>query len=360
MNNPPGFPRLLALGGIALTLFLPGFTACSGDIPGSMAESYTRARALLDSSVAAHGGVEALREGRRMQISTGGHDYWRNQSRRVDPPYDAMPATMNLQIDLPAGRMIWERSFTFPGSSPNEGRLVIGGASPFHLALRQRVNYPQPGRTIESMRGVLDRLPHLVLLNMLDNAAGLRWLGRMRLSSGADVEVIGTATSAGPITLGIDPDTKQLRAMLGVQADPLSGDASTETEFLDYAKSGAILVPGRRLGRVAGEISEDVRYTAASLINEIPDSALVPPPGYSAPSWRAAGEPVRELASGVWAIQESGFWSLAVAFTDYLLVAEAPSSGVPAILARLATLAPGKPIRYVTPTHHHDDHAGGV
>jgi glyoxylase-like metal-dependent hydrolase (beta-lactamase superfamily II) len=271
-----------------------------------------------------------------------------------------MPATMNLQIDLPAGRMIWERSFTFPGSSPNEGRLVIGGASPFHLALRQRVNYPQPGRTIESMRGVLDRLPHLVLLNMLDNAAGLRWLGRMRLSSGADVEVIGTATSAGPITLGIDPDTKQLRAMLGVQADPLSGDASTETEFLDYAKSGAILVPGRRVGRVAGEITEDVRYTAASLINEIPDSALVPPPGYSAPSWRAAGEPVRELASGVWAIQESGFWSLAVAFTDYLLVAEAPSSGVPAILARLATLAPGKPIRYVTPTHHHDDHAGGV
>jgi hypothetical protein len=109
-----------------------------------MQESYARARVILDSAIAVHGGADALRAAQRFRVSTEGSDFWRNQSRKVDPPYDSAPATMNLQLDIPAGRMIWERSFAFPGISPNDGKLVIGGASPFHLAKRERLNYPQP------------------------------------------------------------------------------------------------------------------------------------------------------------------------------------------------------------------------
>jgi glyoxylase-like metal-dependent hydrolase (beta-lactamase superfamily II) len=362
MTAPITFCRVAqSLARTAMVGALIGLAGCAKpDSPITVQESYTRARAILDSAIAVHGGTDALRAAQRFRVSTEGSDFWRNQSRKVDPPYDSAPATMNLRLDIPAGRMIWERSFAFPGISPNDGKLVIGGVSPFHLAKRERLNYPQPGRTIAGMRSVLDRLPHLVLLNALDHASGLRWLGRMRLSSGAEVDVIATSTSAGPLTLGIDPVTRELRALLGVQADPLTGDATTETEFLEYGREGAILVPGRRVSRVAGEITENVRYSEAGLISGIADSLLVPPSGYLAPSWGAGGEPVRELASGVWAIQESGYWSLAVAFSDHVLVVEAPSSGVPAIITRLGALAPGKPIRFVIPTHHHDDHAGGV
>ena len=48
-----------------------------------------------------------------------------------------------------------------------------------------------------------------------------------------------------------------------------------------------------------------------------------------------------------------------VAFSDHVLVVDAPSSAA-TIIDHVTTLAPGKPIRYVVPTHHHDDHASGV
>ena len=43
-----------------------------------------------------------------------------------------------------------------------------------------------------------------------------------------------------------------------------------------------------------------------------------------------------------------------------MLLVDAPPFGVAEVLTHHDTLARGKPIRYVIPTHHHDDHAGGV
>lgn len=50
---------------------------------------------------------------------------------------------------------------------------------------------------------------------------------------------------------------------------------------------------------------------------------------------------------------------LAIEFSDHVMVVDAPP-GARNVIAQLATLAPGKPIRYVVPTHHHDDHAIGI
>jgi glyoxylase-like metal-dependent hydrolase (beta-lactamase superfamily II) len=49
-----------------------------------------------------------------------------------------------------------------------------------------------------------------------------------------------------------------------------------------------------------------------------------------------------------------------VDFRDHLVVVDAPSSTTSEVIRRAPTLAPGKPIRYVVPTHHHDDHFLGV
>jgi glyoxylase-like metal-dependent hydrolase (beta-lactamase superfamily II) len=69
-------------------------------------------------------------------------------------------------------------------------------------------------------------------------------------------------------------------------------------------------------------------------------------------------EPVRTLGPDVWMIG-GGTAVLAVGFRDHVVVVDAPPNAA-TVLERLATLAPGKPVRYVVPTHHHDDHAGGV
>lgn len=353
-----------------LAVFLAGTTVLGASLaapasagvqaPATISDSYHRARALLDRAIEAHGGLTALQAAGTLRVRMEGTDHWRNQSRRVEPPYDAEPWTGDLWLDLGRNRMVWTATSRFPGGFVNASRAVLDGNQGFNANLRQGTHVPVPNRTLDSQRGILFRLPHLVLLAARDQAAGLRWLGPMTLSSGAPVEVIATAVPPAQLTLGIDPRTGELRALLGVQADPLAGDAATETEFTGYRRIGGILVPARRIARVAGEVLQESRYVELVPGAAAPDSLLRPPPGSAELQMPAPGDPVRELAPGVWAVNSSGYWSLVVAFEDHVLVVEAPGNGVPATIARVRELAPGKPIRYVAPSHHHDDHAGGM
>jgi glyoxylase-like metal-dependent hydrolase (beta-lactamase superfamily II) len=140
------------------------------------------------------------------------------------------------------------------------------------------------------------------------------------------------------------------------------GDAPAEIEFPRYQRVGGLLVPTRRVLRVGGEVTQDVVYSVPNggIDHAIADSLLAPPPGLPEFPLSAAADTVRQLARSVWAIRSAGYWSLAVAFADYVLVVEAPASGVPWTMSQIASLAPGKPIRYVTSTHFHDDHSGGM
>jgi glyoxylase-like metal-dependent hydrolase (beta-lactamase superfamily II) len=54
--------------------------------------------------------------------------------------------------------------------------------------------------------------------------------------------------------------------------------------------------------------------------------------------------------------------SMFVVFADYVLVVEAPTSDNDStkVMAAIHELAPGKPIRYIVPTHFHEDHIGGL
>src|SRR5690606_5195170 len=53
--------------------------------------------------------------------------------------------------------------------------------------------------------------------------------------------------------------------------------------------------------------------------------------------------------------------SMVVEFPSFVVVVEAPyTEGQSLMLARLIEQNIGKPIRYVTPTHPHYDHTGGV
>jgi glyoxylase-like metal-dependent hydrolase (beta-lactamase superfamily II) len=161
------------------------------------------------------------------------------------------------------------------------------------------------------------------------------------------------------VTLGFDPATHRLRAQTSVATDIFTGDTQVDTEYLDYRMLGGMLLPTRRVTWRGGEIIIDVRYTSATPGFVIPDSLLSPPPAFTA-AVPTSTDPVRELAPGVWAIRAGNVWTLLVAVGDYLVIVDASPSAAGDVITRAATLAAGKPIRYVVPTHHHDDHFAGV
>jgi glyoxylase-like metal-dependent hydrolase (beta-lactamase superfamily II) len=349
-----------------LTVFRRGLAvavvpaALGAQDPPSVRDNYAQARAILDRAIERHGGLAAMRAATRVGVSMRGQDHWRNQSPRVAPPYATEPWTGDILLDLDGNRLVWRTTSHFPGGFNNATRQVVDGTRSLFVN-EANGTHGSNNQTIASQRAVLNRLPHLVLLAALDNAPSLRSLGRGHLSSGAPVDLVVAQVGPSPLTLGFDPANAELRAILGVQADVLVGDAASEVELTAYRRVGGILIPGRRVTRVGGEVTQDLAYEAATLEPVFPDSLLGPPPGsMELPPAPPLPNPVQELASGVWAVRSSGYWCLVVAFRDHVLVVEAPGAGVPELIRRVRELAPGRPIRYAAPTHHHDDHAGGA
>ena len=326
--------------------------------PSSVVGSYARARTALDAAIAAHGGAEALAAARRIRVTLDGHDIWRNQSRSVDPPYDRERLTIELTIDLSRSRVIVDRISSFPGGLHNHALSVTDGSRGFNLNRRRLTHTAQPPPPADTQVANLYHLPQLVLAKARENAAGLRWLGRMRSAAGADVDVIATTTPQGPLTMLIEPATSRLRGYTNVVADPLVGDTEQEFEFLDYRQIGGVLMPSTRRVHRAGELLQELTYSSVTTTFEIAETSLVPPSDSVDLTSLPAIEPVRTLAPGVWAVG-GGQASLVVALSDHVVVVDAPGNSADT-MARIEKLAPGKPIRYVVPTHHHDDHSGGI
>ena len=83
-------------------------------------------------------------------------------------------------------------------------------------------------------------------------------------------------------------------------------------------------------------------------------------------SVRRAVFPVRveteELADGVWLFGGSSHNSVAVEFSDYVAIVEAPVNEARnlAVIEEVVRLVPDKPIRFLVNTHQHHDHIGGL
>lgn len=337
--------------------------ASRADAAPSTLESHRRASALIDAAVAAHGGPDALRAARHVRVTLEGHDYHRHQSRRVAAPYDSTVRRHDLMLDLARGRLVQQQTRGYPGGFLYTTRYVSDGAQHFLIDVRNHLYSPEEWPPAEQQLGNLFMLPHGYLQAALDpQTAGHRqWLGERRLPDGGTVEAVAVRlANGGGLTLGFDPTTHRLRATMGLSPDPFDGDTEVVGEWLDYRPLGGLLLPTRWVTRRAGEVVSDLRYVSASAGHAIPDSLLTPPPGFARRPAPPAAGPVSELAPGVWSVRAGGSTVLAVAFRDHVLVVDAPPRGAPEVVAQLATLAPGRPIRYVVPTHHHDDHFQGV
>jgi glyoxylase-like metal-dependent hydrolase (beta-lactamase superfamily II) len=351
------------MAGLLAVAAMTGIVACSGSraVPSAtVLDSYREARALLDSAVAVHGGLDALKRGRRIGVRMRGEEVWRNQSRRADPPYDREPFVANLSIDLDKGRLVWAAASRYPGGFEHAGRSVLADGDAFYVNFLDSLFVVQAGRTLDSYRTILNRMPHLSLLTALDNAATLRSLGPMRLTSGNLVDAFTVSTPAGPLTLGIAPRTRELAALLGVQREPMGGDVAVETEFSGYQTVGGLRIPVQVTQRTAGELTHSDSIEAVEFLAEIPDSLLRRPTGLR--EFVPVEEPpaVNAIAPGVWLLRVAGNQTLAVEFRDHVVLVETPAGSSAAVLAALDSLVPGKRVRYVVPTHHHDDHAGAV
>jgi glyoxylase-like metal-dependent hydrolase (beta-lactamase superfamily II) len=329
---------------------LPLAASSQSTQPISVLESYRSGRALLDAAMAAHGGEAGQREVRQMHVRYTGTSAQRYQSSRPNPPWEISPFTFDLQIDAARGRMILLEEVYYAGGLWRPRQYFTDGNTTYFVYPRT-ATYRPTGNT-PAARGD-QMVPQFVLSAALESRSALRYVGPLVLASGDTVDGV----SWNATTLGFDRRTGQLRAQLAVTSESLLGDAKFEREFLEYDSRSGIQLPGRVVTRVNGEVTDDLRLKSVSPNHSIPDSLIATPRDYAA--WTAQPlEHVNTLAPGVWIVGGAG-GSLVVEFSDHVIVVDAIADPAD-VISRVKTLASGKPIRYVIPTHHHEEHARGV
>lgn len=239
----------------------------------------------------------------------------------------------------------------------------------------------------EARRRLARRLPGLLLAEVRDRSAGLRWRG-----VGDGREVV-TATLAGGETLDLrfDPADGRLREVAYPADAPTFGDVAVTWSFGDYGEvEGLGAVPHAYGVDVAGR-----SFTEMTVRRVVPGVAateelFAPPEGVEVPEPHAvepgadasAGAEVHEVAPGVHLAVNlrGGFHPMFVEFEDFVVAVDAPAGypewdRLPAsdvapgpsgawlserFLELIRKTVPSKPVRHVVLTHHHADHAGGV
>jgi hypothetical protein len=331
-------------------------------------ESYRRARQVLDAGVRALGGEEALRSIQTFTVRSSGTDRLVNQSPSPRPPFLTTPRSEVVVVDTPRGRLFNEVRAVTPWFT-TQARTVVKGQEGFTLDLLSKTITPIANPSPANYRRLYRYLPHFVLLEASERAPSLRWLGEGDFRGRRQRVVSAVLADGQQWALYFDAETDLLTKYEFLYTDPVHGDSLSEIIFPGYRAAGPARVPTGRAVTFAGEVLQETKYDDVQ-INVRPDDGLFETPRDFE---RVAAVPqpqnvLHRIADDVYWLQGIAGTNanvLFVAFADHVLVVEAPEQRPAAnlsdqVIAKIKETVPGKPIRYLVPTHYHWDHAGGA
>jgi glyoxylase-like metal-dependent hydrolase (beta-lactamase superfamily II) len=332
--------------------------------------SQASARAVLDRAIQALGGTASLRSIEAVRYHFEGQTWTRLQMPTPAAPFEADTQEQTVLLDLDNNRMRADQRDINAGVE-TYGTVVMNAGTTVNYNHRSRAVLPMAAALGTQQFGAhTRRLPQLLLRQALDNIGTLRHLGREDFA-GKPHEVITFVTpQSEQVSVYVDAASNLVSKYELAYVDPLTGDEASEFLFGDYTStsyaSGKQLVPRTWTDRDAGATVASFRVQTEINPALTDTSFEVPHEGYA--SVEAPGpleEQVEQLADGVFVLRHIAArnqHSLAVEFKDHILVVEAPgtSAGADKLIARIKTIIPGKPIRYVAITHHHGDHIGGL
>ena len=347
---------------ICFVLFVVVFLAAFASAQTVTETSYITAREVLDKSVAAYGGVAKLRSIQSFTLKAVGDTVHRNQSRKTFT-FDRTPYQIDIVADLKGGRFSQIVQGGYPGGFKYHSGFAVDKTDGMSYDMIRQVTIARPNIQPAAMRQRLRYVPQMLVVNALDRASRLRFLGKSD-SLGRPHNVVSYANEDGAeIALYFDAVTNLLTKFETLGTDPFFGDVITEVTFSGYKNEGGHPVATGRTTKVAREMVEDLRFERLAFNTNPGDVAFKAPA--EMPAMRPApvnADPVTKLSDNAYTVLAGGYNVLFVGFKDFVFVMEAPGNDTvsgQAIEAIKKTI-PGKPIRYVSVTHHHDDHAGGL
>ena len=324
-------------------------------------DSFSKAKAAVDRSVAAYGGREELNAISNVSLRISGESVHRNQSRRPGD-MDRTEYTAELLFDLKTLRARQTQKGHYPGGfNWHNGFVIDANGSRTGFDLIRKTSTPPNQITAAIFKANTRWLPQLVLLNVLERAQSLRYAGKADYEKRPHEVVDYVTNDAVRLTLYIDQETGLLSKFETLITDPFAGDSILETRFTGQRKVGKYIVPARRVSVLNGEVTNDFGLAEVAFNVELTPERFKVPEGLRAVTFPAP-TPVTKHAEKIYTTMAGGYNVLFVDFNDYIFVMETPGNDRVSLQAieQIKKTIPNKPIKYVAVTHHHDDHAGGI
>jgi len=331
--------------------------------------SYQQARRVLDEAIEAMGGLEALRAIKDFTLKEKGKVHARFQSAKPEPPFSEGPSEETLIVDTERG-FVFNELKTANGGFNNWGRTIIKGTEGQTLDMWSKTTTPIANPSINNFRGQMRRIPVFILLEALDRAPTLRWIGEDEIDGKKQRVISVLRPDNQQLALSFDAQTNLLTKYDYLYADPISGDSLIGQSYPGYRSVGKVKVPTGRVLYNSGGVVQETEYTEVVFNTKPAESLFTAPAGFeklAAPPATPPPPSVTKIAEDVYFLQGLNGGThhiLFVAFNDHVLVVEAPeqilygSNSVQA-LKKIRETVPGKPVKYLVLTHHHSDHAGG-
>ena len=357
-------PLIFAL---ALTTFAMAETAQK---PLNVVErSQHQGKEIIDAAVSALGGEEGLRAIDNVILKESGQTMNRLQMPTPAGPHTPGTLEEEVTLDLKNSRLLVKNHGAGAGFAFNAVNVVKDGEGTA-FDLRAGTVTPIPAATATSPVFVQyhRRLPQLLLRQALDRAMSARYLGDDTFNGRKHQVVTFVMTDGSQIAMWVDANSKLLSKYEIMFSDPLIGDRASSVVYGPYSAKGNTKVPAGFDLIQDGEPITKFKYTDVTFNSKLDDQLFEPKKdGFVAVKAAPPGGPeaVNKLADGVLLLENIAGPNqnmLAVEFKDYILVVEAPgtSAGTATALTKIKEALPGKPVRYVVPTHHHGDHIGGL
>lgn len=335
---------------------------------GASERSYQQARRVLEEAIEAHGGLENLRAIKDFTLKEKGKVYALYQSPNAGPPAIG-PSEETLIVDTERN-LVFNELRTANGGFNTWIRTYIKGAEGHNVDMWSKTATPIPNPAVNNFRGQMRRLPPIVLLEAMDRAQTLRWVGEDEIAGKKQRVISVIRPDNQQLALAFDAQTNLLTRYDYLYADPLVGDTIIAQMYPGYREVGKLKLPTGRVLFNSGGVVQETEYTDIQ-INTRPAETVFAVPGdlekLTAPPANPAPPAVTKIADDVYFLQGLAGGThnvLFVAFDDHVLVVEAPeqilfNNNSTQALQKIRETVPNKPIKYLVLTHHHSDHVGG-
>ncbi|WP_374537799.1 MBL fold metallo-hydrolase [Chitinimonas taiwanensis] len=323
------------------------------------------AQQTLEKALAAHGGAARIAAASGLSYQLEGGFYAPLQAPGYQGPFEPLPLSARYVFDWAGQRSAIDSKLVFPGGFTLHSRELAGPES----VRIDHAGHAFSRNTPLSLAANAFRYHPLPLLRQLQHPDA-------ELSDGGEDEFFGskvrrlTARWPGLATgleVLVDADTGLIAGYRQPRSYPLQPKGVNTVRFLDYHELIGLRLPAKVSGETLSEprLGFELALSEQTLGPAPADAFAVPADYIEVPAESALGPYVRELAPDVHLVERLGgqdYAALVLVFDDAVTVVEAPlnEQAGQQLLAAVEQIAPGKPIKTLVLSHHHDDHLGGM